>query len=91
MVLAFGGGQTSRVDSVHLAAMKAAERNHSLQDSILASDAFFPFKDSIELAKSLGNKRDYPARRSIRDAEIIETCNKLGIAMVFYRIRTSKH
>ncbi len=86
--LAIGAGQMSRVDSVKLAVMKA---NKELRGSVLASDAFFPFRDSIDEAAKIGVKAIIQPGGSVRDAEVIEAANEHKIAMVFTGIRHFRH
>lgn len=83
-----GGGQMSRVDSVKLACMKAGER---AQGAILASDGFFPMTDNIEIAHQYGIRAIIQPGGSIRDSEVIQACNKFGIAMAFTGERHFKH
>lgn len=83
-----GAGQTSRVSSVEIAINQA---NYNTKDAVLASDAFFPFKDSIEIAASARIAAIIQPGGSIRDKEIIETCDKYNIAMVFTGMRHFKH
>ncbi|BBB33648.1 phosphoribosylaminoimidazolecarboxamide formyltransferase / IMP cyclohydrolase [Thermotomaculum hydrothermale] len=86
--LGIGAGQMSRVDSVKIAVMKA---NKDLNGSVLASDAFFPFRDSIDEAAKIGVKAVIQPGGSIRDKEVIEAANEHGIAMVFTGIRHFRH
>jgi phosphoribosylaminoimidazolecarboxamide formyltransferase/IMP cyclohydrolase len=83
-----GAGQMSRVVSVQIAAEKAGDRS---RNSTLASDAFFPKEDGIEQAAKAGVKAIIQPGGSIRDKEVIEMADKLGIAMVFTGIRHFKH
>lgn len=83
-----GGGQTSRVDSTKIAIEKAGDR---CQGSVLASDAFFPFRDSIDLIQQYGIKAVIQPGGSIRDEEVIEACDEFGITMVFTGVRHFKH
>ena len=83
-----GAGQMSRVDSVEIAIDKAGER---AAGSILASDAFFPFPDSIELAASAGIIAIIQPGGSRRDGDVIEACNKYKIPMIFTGKRHFKH
>ncbi|MFX1452700.1 MAG: bifunctional phosphoribosylaminoimidazolecarboxamide formyltransferase/IMP cyclohydrolase [Promethearchaeota archaeon] len=83
-----GAGQMSRVDSVKVAAMKAENR---AQDSIMASDAFFPFRDGIDEAVKVGIKSIIQPGGSVKDNDVIEAANELGISMVFTGIRCFKH
>jgi phosphoribosylaminoimidazolecarboxamide formyltransferase/IMP cyclohydrolase len=83
-----GAGQMSRVDSVMIAAQKAGGRS---KGATLASDAFFPKADGIEAAARAGVTAIIQPGGSIRDAEVIEKANSLGIAMVFTGVRHFKH
>ncbi len=83
-----GAGQMSRVDSVIIACRKAGDR---ARGAVLASDAFFPKADSIEYASKAGIKAVIQPGGSIRDKEVIDACNRLGIAMVFTGIRHFRH
>ncbi|MFC1851461.1 bifunctional phosphoribosylaminoimidazolecarboxamide formyltransferase/IMP cyclohydrolase [candidate division CSSED10-310 bacterium] len=83
-----GGGQTSRVDSCQIALDKAGPRT---QNSVMASDAFFPFRDSIDLIKEKGVTAVIQPGGSIRDEEVITACNEHDIAMVFTGIRHFRH
>ena len=86
--LGMGAGQPNRVTSVHLA-LKAAEDR--AQGSVLASDAFFPFPDSIDMAAQGGVTAIVQPGGSIRDDEVIEAANRHNMAMVFTGIRHFKH
>ena len=83
-----GAGQMSRVDSVKLGAMRA---QLPVQGSVLASDAFFPFRDGIDEAAKHGITAVIQPGGSMRDAEVIEACDEQNIAMVFTGIRQFKH
>ena len=83
-----GAGQVSRVDSVDIAMKKSGE---SIKDSILCSDAFFPFRDSIDKIAGSGIKAILQPGGSVRDDEVISACNEHGIAMVFTGQRCFKH
>ena len=83
-----GAGQMSRVDSVKIGAMRA---NLPLAGSVLASDAFFPFRDGLDEAAKHGITAVIQPGGSVRDAEVIEAANELGLAMVFTGIRHFKH
>lgn len=85
------GGQTSRVDSVRIAIMRAKERGFSLKGAVCASDAFFPFKDSVEILAKEGISAIVQPGGSVRDLESIEEANKNNIAMVFTSVRHFKH
>jgi len=83
-----GAGQMSRIDSVKIAIAKAGER---AENSVMASDAFFPFADSIEEAAKAGVSAIIQPGGSIRDQESIEAANRLGLAMVFTGLRHFRH
>lgn len=83
-----GAGQMSRVDSVKLGAMRAQLQ---VAGSVLASDAFFPFRDGIDEAAKHGITAVIQPGGSMRDAEVIDACNEQNIAMVFTGIRHFKH
>lgn len=83
-----GAGQMNRVGAVELAVNQA---NYNSKDAVLASDAFFPFKDSIEIAASAQIRAIIQPGGSIKDKEVIETCDKYNIAMVFTGIRHFRH
>lgn len=83
-----GAGQMSRVDSVKVGAMKAVL---PLEGTVLASDAFFPFPDGVEEAAKHGITAVIQPGGSVRDAEVIEAANRLGLAMVFTGVRHFRH
>lgn len=91
MTIGIGGGQTSRVDSVKIAIMKAKEFNHNLENSVVASDGFFPFPDSVEIAASVGAKAFIQPGGSIRDSEVIQFANNNKLKIVLTKIRHFKH
>ncbi len=86
-----GTGQTSRVDALKQAIEKAKSFDLPLEGAVMASDAFFPFADSVEIAHKAGIKAVIQPGGSIRDKDSIEYCNKNGVAMVFTGIRHFKH
>ncbi len=88
---AIGGGATSRVDAVHAAREKAARVGVSLAGSVLASDAFFPFPDGLELAVAAGATAVVQPGGSNRDAEVVEAADRLGVAMLFTGVRHFRH
>lgn len=90
-LLASGTGQTSRVDALMQAINKAKNFNFDLNMSVLASDAFFPFKDSIEIANKEGINAIIQPGGSIRDQETIDYCNENNIAMICTGIRHFRH
>lgn len=83
-----GAGQMSRVDSVEIAIKKAGER---AKGAVLASDAFFPFADSIEVAAKAGISAIIQPGGSVRDAEVVEACDQHGIPMVLTGQRHFRH
>jgi len=89
--LAIGGGATSRVDPVHAARAKAERSGISLADSVLASDAFFPFPDGVEEAAKAGARAIVQPGGSVRDDDVIAAANALGLAMVFTGVRHFRH
>ena len=89
--IGIGPGQTSRVDSLETAVKKASEFGFSTERSVLASEAFFPFRDSIDEAAKHGIKAIIQPGGSIRDKEVIQAANEHGIAMVFTGMRHFKH
>ena len=89
--IGIGAGQMSRIYSTRIAKMKADDAGLKISGSVMASDAFFPFPDSIEEAADAGVSAIIQPGGSIRDHEIIYSANALGIAMVFTGIRHFKH
>jgi len=89
--LGIGAGQMSRVDSVRIALEKARENGHSLQDAVLASDAFFPFADGPELALRAGVSAFIQPGGSKRDAEVIAAVKEAGATMVLTGRRHFRH
>lgn len=87
-VCGVGAGQMSRVDSVEISLRKAGDRT---QDSVLASDAFFPFDDSIHRAAECGVRAVIQPGGSKRDGEVIQACDKHGLAMLFTGKRHFRH
>lgn len=88
MTVGVGAGQMNRVGAAKIALEQAAEKAKA---SYLASDAFFPMSDTVELAAAHGIKAIIQPGGSIKDQDSIDACNKLGIAMVFTKIRHFKH
>ncbi|MDD4143933.1 MAG: hypothetical protein PHN68_04795, partial [Prolixibacteraceae bacterium] len=88
-----GMGQPNRLDSLrHLTMPRfSMKEGVSVENSVLISDAFFPFSDSIETAEKYGIKYIVQPGGSIRDQEVIEACNKFDIAMLFTGRRHFKH
>ncbi len=89
--LGIGTGNVSRVDSVRCAIHRAKKYGFDLKGSALASEAFFPFRDSIDLCSEVGISAIIQPGGSIRDKEVIGACNEHGIAMVFTGTRHFKH
>jgi phosphoribosylaminoimidazolecarboxamide formyltransferase/IMP cyclohydrolase len=81
----------SRVDSVKIAIQKIKENGLSITDAVLASDAFFPFSDCIEIASSFGIKHFIQTGGSIKDKEVIKVANELGVSMTFTSQRLFFH
>lgn len=86
-----GSGQMNRVDSVRIAAMRAERFNLPIKGAVLASDAFFPFRDNVDEAAKLGVSAIIQPGGSMRDEESIEAANEHGISMVFTGFRHFKH
>ena len=91
MLLASGVGQTSRVDSLKQAIAKARSFGFDLNGAVMASDAFFPFADCVEIAAEAGVNAVIQPGGSIRDNDSVEWCNAHGIAMVKTGYRHFKH
>lgn len=89
--IGIGGGQTSRVYSVRLAAMKAGDQKLTTQGAVMGSDAFFPFRDGIDTAAAAGITAVIQPGGSQRDAEVIAAADEHGMAMVFTGIRHFLH
>lgn len=90
-LLASGVGQTSRVDALKQAIAKAQSFNFDLKGAVMASDAFFPFADCVEIAHQAGIDAVIQPGGSVRDQETIDYCNANGIAMAMTGIRHFKH
>jgi phosphoribosylaminoimidazolecarboxamide formyltransferase/IMP cyclohydrolase len=90
-LIGLGSGQTSRVDAVDVALMKARRAGHELKGAVLASDGFFPFADNIEHAASAGIAAVVQPGGSMRDAEVIAACDRHDMAMVFTDRRVFRH
>ncbi len=89
--IGIGAGQMSRIDSTKLSVMKAADAGLSTDCTVLASDAFFPFRDNVDLAATHGVKAIIQPGGSIRDSEVLEAADEHGIAMVFTGTRHFRH
>jgi len=86
-----GAGQMSRVYSARIAGIKAHDANLQVEGSVMASDAFFPFRDGIDAAAEAGIKAVIQPGGSMRDAEVIAAADEHGLAMVFTGIRHFRH
>jgi phosphoribosylaminoimidazolecarboxamide formyltransferase/IMP cyclohydrolase len=91
MTLGVGAGQMSRVDSTKIAAIKAENAGLSLQGSVAASDAFFPFRDGLDVIANAGATAVIQPGGSMRDDEVIAAANERGIAMVLTGMRHFRH
>ena len=86
-----GAGQMNRADSVRIAEMRAAKTALDIKSAVLASDAFFPFRDGLDEAAKTGITAIIQPGGSVRDAEVIQAADEHGLAMVFTGIRHFKH
>ncbi|PIY05491.1 MAG: bifunctional phosphoribosylaminoimidazolecarboxamide formyltransferase/inosine monophosphate cyclohydrolase, partial [Gallionellales bacterium CG_4_10_14_3_um_filter_54_96] len=86
-----GAGQMSRVDSTRIASIKAQNAGLSLVGSVVASDAFFPFRDGLDVLAEAGAKAVIQPGGSMRDAEVIAAADEHGIAMVYTGFRHFRH
>lgn len=91
MTVGVGAGQMSRVYSTKIAAIKAADEGLEIKGSVMASDAFFPFRDGIDAAAETGIAAIIQPGGSMRDDEVIEAANEHGLAMVFTGMRHFRH
>ena len=89
--LGIGAGQMSRVDSTRIAAIKAQAAGLSLAGSVVASDAFFPFRDGLDVVADNGAVAVIQPGGSVRDDEVIAAADERGIAMVFTGVRHFRH
>jgi len=91
MTLGVGAGQMSRVDSARIAALKAAGAKLDLTGSVVASDAFFPFRDGLDVVVDAGATAVIQPGGSVRDDEVIAAADERGVAMVFTGMRHFRH
>ena len=91
MTIGVGAGQMSRVYSTKIAAIKAADEGLDVKGSVMASDAFFPFRDGIDAAAETGIAAIIQPGGSMRDDEVIQAANEHGLAMVFTNMRHFRH
>lgn len=90
-LIGMGCGQTSRIDALKQAIMKANEFGFNLKGAVMASDAFFPFPDCIEIAHEAGITSVVQPGGSVKDQDSIDACNRNSISMMFTGIRHFKH
>jgi phosphoribosylaminoimidazolecarboxamide formyltransferase/IMP cyclohydrolase len=91
MTIGVGAGQMSRVDSARIAAIKAENAGLSVAGSVVASDAFFPFRDGLDVLARAGATAVIQPGGSMRDAEVIAAADEQGVAMVFTGFRHFRH
>jgi phosphoribosylaminoimidazolecarboxamide formyltransferase / IMP cyclohydrolase len=91
MTVGVGAGQMSRVDSARIAALKAKAAGLTLKGSVVASDAFFPFRDGLDVVVKAGASALIQPGGSVRDAEVIAAANERKVAMVFTGVRHFRH
>jgi len=91
MTIGVGAGQMSRVYSTRIAAIKATDEGLEIKGSVMASDAFFPFRDGIDAAAETGISAIIQPGGSMRDDEVIQAANEHGLAMVFTGMRHFRH
>jgi len=91
MTMGVGAGQMSRLDSARIAAIKAGHAGLSLQNAVVASDAFFPFRDGLDVVVDEGAACVIQPGGSMRDQEVIDAANERGVAMVFTGVRHFRH
>jgi phosphoribosylaminoimidazolecarboxamide formyltransferase/IMP cyclohydrolase len=91
MTMGVGAGQMSRLDSARIASIKAQHANLSLSGTAVASDAFFPFRDGLDVVVDAGATCVIQPGGSMRDQEVIDAANERGVAMVFSGVRHFRH
>ena len=91
MTIGIGAGQMSRVYSAKIAGIKAVDEGIEVRGSVLASDAFFPFRDGIDAAAEAGVSAVIEPGGSMRDEEVIAAADEHGMAMVFTHMRHFRH
>ena len=91
MTLGVGAGQMSRLDSARIASIKAQAASLTLVDSVVASDAFFPFRDGLDVVINAGARAVIQPGGSMRDQEVIDAANEQDVAMVFTQVRHFRH
>jgi phosphoribosylaminoimidazolecarboxamide formyltransferase/IMP cyclohydrolase len=90
-LIGMGCGQPSRVDALRQAIAKAKSFGFDLKGAVMASDAFFPFPDCVEIAAEAGITAVIQPGGSVKDNDSIESCNRLGLAMVMTGFRHFRH
>jgi phosphoribosylaminoimidazolecarboxamide formyltransferase/IMP cyclohydrolase len=91
MTVGVGAGQMSRIDSARIAALKAKNARLALKGSVVASDAFFPFRDGLDAVVDAGAVAVIQPGGSVRDDEVIAAANQRRVAMVFTGVRHFRH
>jgi phosphoribosylaminoimidazolecarboxamide formyltransferase/IMP cyclohydrolase len=91
MTMGVGAGQMSRLDSARIASIKAGHANLSLAGTVVASDAFFPFRDGLDVVVDHGATCIIQPGGSMRDQEVIDAANERGVSMVFSGVRHFRH
>ncbi|HEX5801684.1 MAG TPA: bifunctional phosphoribosylaminoimidazolecarboxamide formyltransferase/IMP cyclohydrolase, partial [Azospira sp.] len=91
MTVGVGAGQMSRVDSARIAAIKAENAGLAIKGTVVASDAFFPFRDGLDVLAQAGATAVIQPGGSMRDAEVIAAADEQGVAMVFTGFRHFRH
>jgi phosphoribosylaminoimidazolecarboxamide formyltransferase/IMP cyclohydrolase len=91
MTLGVGAGQKSRIDSAKIAGIKAANAGLSLIGSVVASDAFFPFRDGLDVVVAAGATCVIQPGGSVRDDEVVNAANEHGITMIYTGTRHFRH
>jgi phosphoribosylaminoimidazolecarboxamide formyltransferase/IMP cyclohydrolase len=91
MTMGVGAGQMSRLDSARIASIKAGHAKLSLAGTVVASDAFFPFRDGLDVVVDAGATCIIQPGGSMRDDEVIAAANERGVAMVFSGVRHFRH
>ena len=91
MTMGVGAGQMSRLDSARIASIKAGHASLSLQNTVVASDAFFPFRDGLDVVVDAGANCVIQPGGSMRDPEVIAAADERGVAMVFSGVRHFRH
>jgi phosphoribosylaminoimidazolecarboxamide formyltransferase/IMP cyclohydrolase len=90
-LIGLGSGQTSRVDAVDVALLKARRAGHDVTGAALASDGFFPFPDGVTHAAEAGIRAIVQPGGSVQDAQVIAEADRLGVAMLFTDRRVFRH